>query len=124
MPASAASPSSRANSPDCARGSNTSWTFVLVQLRIAQKDSSLTQKSEIETQLKQIRLDRANTQRKNYQNRDRVQELENQIKDTDVKILNVEREYRQSLNMIDDFKIKIQEFKLKKPNLINRKKNH
>lgn len=70
--------------------------------------NSLTQKSEIETQLKQLRLDRANTQERRLQTRDRIRELEGQIKDTDVKILNVEREYRQSLNMIDDLKTKIQ----------------
>ncbi|NCS28125.1 MAG: NHLP bacteriocin system secretion protein [Microcystis aeruginosa F13-15] len=84
--------------------------------------SSLTQKSEIETQLKQIRLDRANTQEKKLQNRDRVRDLENQIKDTDVKILNVEREYRQSLNMIDDFKIKIQGIQVEEAKLNQQEK--
>ncbi len=90
----------------------------------AEKDyyNSLTQKSEVETQLKQLRLDRANTQEKRMENRNRVRELEGQIKDTDVKILGVEREYRQSLNMIDDFKTKIQGIQVEKAKLNQQEK--
>ncbi|MEL6928506.1 MAG: biotin/lipoyl-binding protein, partial [Cyanobacteria bacterium J06600_6] len=71
--------------------------------------NSLSQLSQLETQLKQLDVEETNTQGTYLQNLNQINEFQSQLKQLDVEEASIQRQYFQSLNQIDDLSNKIQE---------------
>ena len=71
--------------------------------------NSLSQLSQLETQLKQLDVEEANTQGTYLQNLNQVNDFQSKLKQLDVEEASIQRQYFQSLNQIDDLSNKIQE---------------
>ena len=71
--------------------------------------NSLSNLSQLETQLKQLDVEETNTQGSYLQNLNQIRDFQSQLKQLDVEEANIQRQYFQSLNQIDDLNNKIQE---------------
>ena len=71
--------------------------------------NSLSQLSQLETQLKQLDVEETNTQGTYLQNLNQINDFQSKLKQLDVEEASIQRQYFQSLNQIDDLSNKIQE---------------
>jgi len=74
--------------------------------------------SNIETQLKELEVQKTNTDREYLQNLNKVNEIQNNIQQIKVEKTNAEREYLQTLNQIDEIQTKQQEIEAEKAKLV------
>jgi NHLM bacteriocin system secretion protein len=72
---------------------------------------SLTEISDIEAQLTQIELEKAEIQRQHLENLNQIDEVKNQIQQLDVQETDGQRQYLEGLNNIDEIKARITEIK-------------
>lgn len=75
-----------------------------------------TQVSDIETQLKELDVQKTNSERDYLQNLNRINEIKNNIHEIDVQATKTEQEYLQNLNRINEIKNNIQELKVQRTN--------
>ena len=71
--------------------------------------STLMQVSDIEAQLKELDVQKTNSEREYLQNLNKIDDIENAIQEVKIQKTNSEREYLQNLNKIDEIKNKIKE---------------
>jgi NHLM bacteriocin system secretion protein len=90
---------------------------VLLQAKRELLDTQ-TQVSNIETQLKELEVQKTNTDREYLQNLNKVNEIQNNIQQIKVEKTNAEREYLQTLNQIDEIQTKQQEIEAEKAKLV------
>lgn len=90
---------------------------VLLQAKRELLDTQ-TQVSNIETQLKELEVQKTNTDREYLQNLNKVNEIQNNIQQIQVEKTNAEREYLQTLNQIDEIQTKQQEIEAEKAKLV------
>ncbi|KKD38037.1 NHLP bacteriocin system secretion protein [Limnoraphis robusta] len=90
---------------------------VLLQAKRELLDTQ-TQVSNIETQLKELDVQKTNTDREYLQNLNKVNEIKNNIQQIKVEKTNAEREYLQTLNQIDEIQTKQQEIEAEKAKLV------
>lgn len=67
------------------------------------------QVSDIDSQLKELDVQRTNTEREFLQNLNRINEVQNSIQEIEVQKTNTEREHLQNFNKIDEIKTKIKD---------------
>ncbi|MUG99338.1 NHLP bacteriocin system secretion protein [Scytonema sp. UIC 10036] len=77
-----------------------------------------TQLSDIQTQLKDLEVQKTSTEREYLQNLNRIDDIKNNIQEILVQKTNADREYLQNLNKIDDIKTKIQDIEAQKTKLV------
>ncbi|MEB3280588.1 MAG: NHLP bacteriocin system secretion protein [Lyngbya sp.] len=77
-----------------------------------------TQVSNIETQLKEVEVQKTNTDREYLQNLNKINEIQNNIQQIKVEKTNAEREYLKTLNEIDAIQTKQQEIEAEKAKLV------
>lgn len=75
---------------------------------------SQLQVSDIETQLKELDVQKTTNDREYMQNLNRMNEIKNNIQETDIQATNAEREYQQNLNKINEIKNNIQQVEIEK----------
>ncbi|WP_413167605.1 NHLP bacteriocin system secretion protein [Capilliphycus salinus ALCB114379] len=90
---------------------------VLLQAKRELLDTQ-TQVSNIETQLKEVEVQKTNTDREYLQNLNKINEIQNNIQQIKVEKTNAEREYLQTLNQIDEIQTKKQEIEAEKAKLV------
>ena len=75
---------------------------------------SQLQVSDIETQLKELDVQKTTNEREYMQNLNRINEIKNNIQEIDIQATNTEREYQQNLTKINEIKNSIQQVEIEK----------
>jgi NHLM bacteriocin system secretion protein len=75
---------------------------------------SQLQVSDIETQLKELDVQKTSNEREYMQNLNRINENKNNIQEIDIQATNAEREYQQNLTKIDGIKNSLQQVEIEK----------
>lgn len=81
---------------------------VLLEARREVLDAQM-QVSDITSQLKELDVQKTNTEREFLQNLNRINDIKNSIQEIEVQKTNTERDYLQNLNKIDEVKTKIKD---------------
>lgn len=76
-----------------------------------------TQLEDIQTQLKELDVQKTSSEREYLQNLNRTDDIRNNIQEIQVQKTNADREYLQNLNKIDDIKTKIKDIEAQKTKL-------
>ncbi|OKH32664.1 NHLP bacteriocin system secretion protein [[Phormidium ambiguum] IAM M-71] len=84
---------------------------VLLEARREVLDAQM-QVSDITSQLKELDVQKTNTEREFLQNLNRINEMKNSIQEIEVQKTNTERDYLQNLNKIDEVKTKIKDLEI------------
>ncbi|MEH2184074.1 NHLP bacteriocin system secretion protein [Nostoc sp.] len=77
-----------------------------------------TQLGDIQTQLKDLDVQKTSSEREYLQNLNRIDDIKNNIQEIKVQKTNANREYLQNLNKIDDIKTKIKDIEAQKTKLV------
>ncbi|MEH2165188.1 MAG: NHLP bacteriocin system secretion protein [Nostoc sp.] len=77
-----------------------------------------TQLGDIQTQLKDLDVQKTSSEREYLQNLNRIDDIKNNIQEIKVQKTNADREYLQNLNKIDDIKTKIKDIEAQKNKLV------
>ncbi|MEH2407832.1 NHLP bacteriocin system secretion protein [Nostoc sp.] len=77
-----------------------------------------TQLGDIQTQLKDLDVQKTSSQREYLQNLNRIDDIKNNIQEIKVQKTNADQEYLQNLNKIDDIKTKIKDIEAQKTKLV------
>ncbi|MEG3847874.1 NHLP bacteriocin system secretion protein [Microcoleus sp. herbarium19] len=75
---------------------------------------SQLQVSDIETQLKELDVQKTTNEREYMQNLNRINEIKNNIQEIDIQATNAEREYQQNLTKVNEIKNNIQQVEIEK----------
>lgn len=75
---------------------------------------SQLQVSDIETQLKELDVQKTTNEREYMQNLNRMNEIKNNIQEIDIKATNAEREYQQNLTKMNEIKNNIQQVEIER----------
>ncbi|NJS09147.1 MAG: NHLP bacteriocin system secretion protein [Microcoleus sp. CSU_2_2] len=75
---------------------------------------SQLQVSDIETQLKELDVQKTTNEREYMQNLNRMNEIKNNIQEIDIQATNTEREYQQNLTKVNEIKNSIQQVEIEK----------
>jgi HlyD family secretion protein len=77
-----------------------------------------TQLGDIQTQLKDLDVQKTSSEREYLQNLNRIDDIKNNIQEIKVQKTNADREYLQNLNKLDDIKTKIKDIEAQKTKLV------
>ena len=77
-----------------------------------------TQLEDIQTQLKDLDVQKTSSEREYLQNLNRIDDIKNNIQEIIVQKTNADREYLQNLNKLDDIKTKIKDIEAQKTKLV------